>query len=447
MARKRGNGSMRLLDLRGKVWWFLRDVPSDCRSVYGKKTWLTNLGTSDVRVAQKRRDELELETKQAFADMRAGTWKPKVGLSVSARGTLWRETLHSLADDPEALELAVYAEEGERDNLRGRAREVFEDASLGRVSVDHYLNDYAAAISSLAPATVLGRKGHIRRFSKWAAEAKLRLDVIDRKAAGRYMTAEIEPMDKKTAEAHLSSLRLYWSFLHARGHILGGDDSGGPWAGQRIKAAGKRRRRGDEEEERPFTDDEARALLYSAYPARMDASHRSQIEDILRISMLSGMRLEEIATLWVEEVHDGVFDIQQGKTEAAARKVPIHPALKEIVNRRTEGKGPKDWLFHELRGERDPGDVFGKRFRRYRLRLEVDDRRGDKRRSFVNFHSARHWFARSASFADQPPEVIGSVIGHRPNKKKDFTFGVYIKATSEEQRRACVLSVNLPAQR
>ncbi len=73
MARKRGKEAMRLLDLRGKVWWFLRDVPVDCRSIFSKKTWLTNLATSDVRVAQERRDLLEVETNQAFVDMRAGT--------------------------------------------------------------------------------------------------------------------------------------------------------------------------------------------------------------------------------------------------------------------------------------------------------------------------------------------------------------------------------------
>ena len=448
MPRKAAKPSMRLLSLRGQTWWFMRDLPADCRAVYGKKTWLTNLGTSDVRAAMEQRDKLEVETADAFRKMRAGTWKPKDTLSPPERGQLYREQIAALADGPEDnaddMELVVLAAEAERDSYRGPQRSAFMEAVKGAVAVDHHLDAYATAISSLAPATVTGRKGNIRQFARWAAEKKLRLDAITRKVAGEYVTATIDPMHRKTAETHLSSLRSYWSFLHARGHIKDGDDKGGPWAGQRIKAVAKRVERGSNDKERPFTEAEVKALLYSPFPCGMTPEFGPQIADALRISLLSGMRLEEIVTLWVEEVHDGVFDIQQGKTTAAARKVPIHPDLAELVERRKMGKGPKDWLFHELAGERDPGDTFGKRFRRYRLAVGVDDKRDGKRRSLVNFHSARHWFARTASFAGQSEKIIGSVIGHHPDKK-NITWGVYIRETSEEQRRACVEAVQIPA--
>ncbi|WP_374369749.1 tyrosine-type recombinase/integrase [Tabrizicola sp.] len=457
---------MRLLNLRGQVWWFMRDLPADCRAVYGKKTWLTNLCTSDVRAAMEQRDRLEVETTEAFKKMRAGTWNPKDALSAPERGQLYRDQIAALvggsegsdgtgerelvafvegdADEPDALELLVLAAEAERDSYRGAQRAAYEGAVKGAVTVDHHLDAYAAAISALAPATVAGRKGNIRQFARWAAEKKLRLDTITRKVAGAYVTATIDPMHPKTAETHLSSLRFYWSFLHARGHITGGDKKGGVWAGQQIKAVGKRAERGSKDEERPFTEAEVKTLLFSPFPPRMESGFETQIADALRISLLSGMRLEEIVTLWVEEVHDGVFDIQQGKTDAAARRVPIHPDLVELVARRKKDKGPKDWLFHELAEARDPGDIFGKRFRRYRLAVGVDDKKDGKRRSLVNFHSARHWFARTASFAGQSDKIIGSVIGHRPDKK-DITFGVYIRETSEEQRKACVESVQLPA--
>lgn len=447
MARKAKNKADALLELKGLTWWFQRDVPADCRSVFGKKTWLVNLSTSDVRVARQERDRLKVETTAAFRKMRDGAWNPSVGLSPSERGALYRQQIAAFsADDPssaEERELVVFAAEAEQDNLRGPSKRAFKEALKGSVAVDHHLDAYAAAISALAAATVSGRKGNIRQFARWAEERKLRLDAITRRVAGQYVTDVIDPMHRKTAETHLSSLKSYWTFLHARGHILGGDDKGGPWAGQRIQANAKRVERGDLEEERPFTEAEVMTLLYSPYPQRMDAEVQAQLLDALKISLLSGMRQEEIVTLWVEEVHDGVFDIQQGKTQAAARKVPIHPDLVELVNRRKEGKGPKDWLFEELADARDPGDIFGKRFHRYRLALGVDDRREGRRRSLVNFHSARHWFARSASHAGQPVKTIGSVIGHRPDKK-DVTFGVYIRETSEEQRRACILSVKLP---
>jgi integrase len=452
VAGKSNKGPMRGLRLKGQTWWFKVNIPADCRAALGGKTAVPhNLGTSDVRIAQARRAEVEPETRAMFADIRAGRYTPANGTSPAARGQLWRETIAALEVDPETdprlLHGAETAQEAEWDRLGADDRQSFADARFGRVSVDHHLSDYLTAISALAPATVRGRKGHILRLAKWCETANLRLDAIDQKAAGCYVTKHIQPMHPVTAGEHMSTLRAYWTYLHSKGHVSGGggDAEGGPWVNQLTLTKGRRANRGDKDKERPFSTEEVRTLLYSPYPRRMEPRHQSQIADALRISLLSGMRLEEVLTLWVEEVHDAVFDIQQGKTEAAARTVPIHPDLAAVVERRTKGKGPKDWLFHELRAERDPGDTFGKRFHRYRVKLGVNEKRAGKRRSLVTFHSARHWFMAGASHAGQPVETIGSVVGHRPDKKKNITYAVYIKTASDAQRRACVESVWLPA--
>jgi integrase len=442
VSGKSDKGAMRLLDLRGQTWWFKRDIPLACRAAYGGTgAYLRSLETSDIRVAKMRRDELEIETSGLFEGIRSGRLAPGSALSEIERGHLWRATLMTPEADPEAADTVRHAMEAERAAMRGTQRRAFDDGLLARVPVDHHLEDYLSAVT-IAPATRLGRRGHVRTFAAWCDGEKITLDKVTRQVAGRYATAVIDPKHPKTAEAHLLSLRQYWNYLHARGHVAG-DDKGGPWAGQRIQNNGKRAERGSRDIERPFTKAEVQALLFAPFPSGMDQAHSAQLQDALRVSLLSGMRLEEVLTLWVEEVHDGVFDIQQGKTDAAARKVPIHPALSEIVERRTRGKGPKDWLFHELKIERDPGDVFGKRFKRYRERLGVADNREGRRRSLVNFHSARRWFATAARHAGHPIETVGDVMGHRPDKK-DPTFGVYTPGASDAQRRACVEAVTLP---
>ena len=480
MARRTVKSLPRYLRLKGQTFWFSRDLPVDCRAAFGKKTWLTNLETADLKQALVQRDELKAHTDEAFAAMQAGTWVRGAGLSPVARGELYRELIQPLStrvaerkktlqsheqeippleagdiltpeeldsdDEARELELLLHAAEAERDNLRGTQRRVFVEALRGDVEVSQHVDAYALTISSLAKATVSGRCGNIRQFGRWASDRGWRLGSIDRKKAGQYVTEVIDPMDRKTASTHLSSLRLYWSFLHARGHITGGDAKGGPWAGQVIKTKGTRVTRGSKAEEvRAYTEAEVRKLLYSPFPPRMSHAFEPQIRDALLISLLSGMRLEEVVTLWVGEVTGGVFDIQQGKTAAAARRVPIHPALSEVVQRRTRDKKPQDWLFDELASERDPGDIFGKRFRRYRLALGVDDKREGKRPSLVNFHSARKWFAQTASFAGQSDAIIGAVIGHHPDEK-NITRAVYIRTTSEEHRRQCVEAVVLPSE-
>lgn len=441
---------MRLLRLKGHVWWFQRDVPAACLAAIGKGSVAKSLETSDVRIATERRDQVEIETTRLFSDIQSG--KPAIAATAAPalRGQLWRETITALFEadddeDTEELDLARHAQEAEREALRAADKRAFDDARLGRVQIDHYLDAYLGA-ARVAPKTAKGRRGLVKKFAAWCVDEKLTLDKINRKIAGRYVTAMIDPLHAVTASAHLLALRQYWIYLHARGHISNGDPLGAPWTGQQLRNNGRRIERGDLESERSFTNDELNTLLHAPYPPKMDPAHRQQLLDAIKISLLSGMRMVEVISLWVEEVHDGVFDVQQGKTDAAARKVPIHPDLAEVVERRTRDKGPRDWLFQELRIENDPGDTFGKRFRRYRLHLGVDDKREGKRRSLVNFHSARRWFTTEARHAGHPKETIGDVIGHHADKK-DITFGVYTKGASEAQRRACVESVRLPVSR
>ncbi|ESY70648.1 integrase [Mesorhizobium sp. LNHC252B00] len=454
MPRQR-NSARRHLELKRRVWWFKIGVPVAMRGHFGGKThYRENLQTGDIREAMARRDQVERDTRSLFRQIEAGKVVSAATLSARERGTIWREALVDLrhADDHAeegeltAYDVAVSAAEEEAERLRGKDRKEFAAAFAGKVPIDEHLETYLKAIK-LADKTTNERRGLVKRFARWCDQEGLKLPDINRRAVGRYVTDAIEPMDRSTAKKHLTALRGYWDYLTLRGHVdgkvVGGRAIDSPWLGQTLPDNKRRIERGDNETERAFTTKELQALLYTDYPEEMDTEFRQQIEDALRISCLTGMRLAEVVTLWVEEVHDDLFDIQQGKTISAARRVPIHPDLKEIVERRTKDKTPKDWLFHELAKERDPGDTFGKRFKRYRKSLRVNDVREGKRRSLVNFHSARKWFITAARHAGQPLETIKDIVGHKPNKK-EITFGVYTKGASAEQMRACVEAVKLP---
>lgn len=459
MARQRNN-SMRHLELKRLVWWFRIGIPKDCEHYFGRGgLHRYSLQTGDMGTAKVRRDEAERSFRDLIKKIRAGEAVSATVLSARERGEAWREAIADLKRDPisnlsdvgveSPLSLAMDLAREEAERLKHSERQEFNNAFVGKVPVDEHLEPYLTAIR-LAEKTTNERRGLVKRFARWCDQEALKLPDIDRKAVGRYVTAAIEPMDRGTAKKHMTALRGYWDYLTLRGHVdgkvMGGKAVDSPWLGQTLADNKRRVERGDQNSsERHFTEEELRTLLHADYPRdRIGEEFRQQIEDVLRISCLSGMRLAEVATLWVEDVHDDVFDIQHGKTRSAARKVPIHPDLKGIVERRTKDKKPKDWLFHELVGERDPGDALGKRFNRYRKALKVDDVREGKRRSLVNFHSARRWFIVQARHAGHPLETIKDVVGHAPSEK-DITFGVYTKGASPKQMRACVEAVRLPS--
>lgn len=468
MARKRAK---RLLDLRGNKWWFKRAIPAAVRGAFGGRTdYLVNLETGDLRLAMLRRDGLERDTDRMFADARAGL-PVRVADEHDEIGRLaqtWAKELQAALSDPEGWHQQATGHEPSEneygfvhvlspaDVLEGEVERIarahgaaaaarFTNIVHGRVDVDHYLEDYLKE-AGLAKQTTGERRGLVKRFATWALEQGLGVVDIGRPQAGRYVTANLVPMNRRTAGKHLTALTRYWGYLKSRGYVAGEN----PWKEQLLPENKRRVERGDlDGDEREFTKEEMRTLLYPAPPTKRGLAKWQLMQDAMRIAALSGMRQAEIITLWASDVKfEGdrpvIFDLQQGKNPNAPRPVPIHSDLVEIVERRLKGKSGNDPLFPELAGSKDPADTFGKRFATYRTALGVDDPREGKRRSLVNFHSFRRWFVTEAERADQPLSIIARVVGHEEGRKS-MTAG-YSGGTSLEQNRRCVEAVALPAR-
>ncbi len=457
----------RYLVLRGLKYWFKRDIPAAIRHHFGgKSAYLVNLETGDIRAAMERRDEIKRETDKLYRDVRSGKASGPVADTIREKAELWAQEIAEAKADPWGWTAKIYGRdrddvedhevdtprefvEREADEIERshgfKAKDRFLDLVQGRVDVDHHVETYLKE-RRLAPVTIRERRNLILRFAAWAKLKGLPLRRIDRQKAGADYSEAIAPLDVRTGGKHLGSVKLYWDWLIARGHVKGEN----PWTGQNLTDHGRRVERDGKKKERAFTEAEMKTLLYSAYPPRMSMSFKSQLEDMMKIAALSGMRESEMATLWVEECPTddewgGCFNLQQGKTGAAARRIPMHPELVEIVERRSKGKGPQDWLFDELEDERDPGDVFGKRFRAYRLKLEVDDKRPGQRRSLVNFHSFRRWFITQCEQAGIPVSTISFVAGHEDGRR-EMALSVYSDGPAWRQMRECVEAVNLPLQ-
>lgn len=458
--------SRRYLNLRGLKYWFKREIPHALRGHFGgKSAYLVNLKTGDIRAAMERRDEIKRQTDRLFRDARAGRSTTPASDAIQASAEFWAREVAEAKDDPHGWTAKItgrdraHVQDEEVSDPREfiereaeaiekshgeKGRDRFINLVQGKVDVEHHMEDYLKE-ARLASKTTDEKRNLIKLFAAWAKLKGLNLRQIDRAKAGSYFTEAIAPLNASTAKKHVGSVKLYWDYLIVRGHVSGEN----PWVGQRMPDRGRRVERGGEKDERHFTVAEMKALLHSAYPKGMSKAFEAQLHDAIRIAALSGLRLAELVTLWVEECPidesgQGYFDIRQGKTAAAARRVPMHPDIIEIVKRRKQGKGPEDWLFHELSDQKNAGDIFGKRFATYRKKLKVDDVRPGQRRSLVNFHSFRRWFVTQAEQAGIPESTISSVVGHEEGRKS-ITLGVYSGGPALQQMRACVEAVKLPA--
>lgn len=452
---------MRLLDLRGQTWWFKKAIPANCREAFrGRGTYLVNLRTSDVRTAKQRRDELDAETREFFRQIRAGDGAGE--LSPREWGERYRAVLNDpnverASDGPDVIseyEIARNSAEERGERYKGRDRDEFLHALHGRATVDQHLEAYLSA-KGLSQKTSNERRGLVRRFAQWCEAEGLKLPDINRRTAGRYVEAVIQPMHPRTAKKHLTALRGYFDHLRKRGHVDFAEVRDNPWNDQYEKPTGRKGGTG-KQEEREFTTEEVRALLYGE-PL---TGERSQFDDVTRqvtlIGLLSGMREGEIIGLRVGDVVDDaadgygrIFNVTTSKTNAGVRRVPVHPALCELVDELIKGhdgkRRPEEaLLLADYAGMSNPGDTFGKRFRRFREARGVDDRREGQRRSLINFHSTRRWFVTEAERAGQAETTVAVVVGHVTEKRSGQTFGGYSGGPSGDQYRVCVEAVKLP---
>jgi integrase len=99
---------------------------------------------------------------------------------------------------------------------------------------------------------------------------------------------------------------------------------------------------------------------------------------MMRISALSGMRIEEVGGLKVEDCSGDAFNIRKSKTEAGVRRVPIHTALRPLIARRTSGKRPDAFLIEELKprasGNSERTAKASERFTAYRRTLGIEEK-------------------------------------------------------------------------
>ncbi|PWU72054.1 hypothetical protein DK867_15930 [Ochrobactrum sp. POC9] len=439
----------RYMEVKGVTYWFKMTLPKDMIPYFdGKKSILQSLKTGDRKTARDRRDKLERDLKDIFKAYRDGTENaPKVDIALNLGAGLKQDLKQT--EDPEERYLITSIAEDREERLRTEEeRQAFRQGWLGRDPVDKHVDKWLEA-AKLSDKTTSEWKGLVRRFARWCEPKGYRLpDDITRKTAGEYVTEELEPMNRKTAQKHMSAIVGYWDYLIKRGLVDHVELSGNPWKNQLQP---QRRKQGDrkklEERERAFTDDELKIVLYQdAFSGTRGSRlmHDDMMKEIAMIGALSGMRLGEIVTMTVGGAKDGIFDLSKAKTEAGVRWFPIHSQLQEMIDRRREGKGDSELLFHETRYMPNAPDALSKAFGRRRKALGVTEVVDGKRRSLVNFHSFRRTFITKARHAGFAEADIADVVGHDTEAKKSMTFGVYSEGADMERRKAVVEAVTVP---
>lgn len=427
------------IQIRRRVWHALQEIPPELRPIIGRARFCRSLRTSDPVTAKRRAAALEaqwltelararrlskaLPENAAEADADAEWWR---SLYVAATEEAKPRIEDMIREDAESRAISIAISHGildhgpEYDKLTEEDKNEFISIALGkRVRTEYYLDEYMGTLKNEVK-TIAMKKATLTAF---CAEFIYTSDVT-RKSAQRWVNGMFTA-GKATATVRrsLSEVRGYWAYLRALEVV---PDDAAPF--ERLvfptgkEATGAMRK--------PFTAEEVSALRKAAIE-----QGNAILADVIDIARWTGARIEEICALPASRVSDGRLMIEDAKTAAGCRTVPIHPRLTPVIERLKEAAGPDGYLIPGLKPNKhgDRSAVVSKWFGRLKKAKKFGE-------EYV-FHSIRHTVSTLLENAGVPENVSADILGH---KKTTMTYGLYSGGCSIEVKAAAIARLDYP---
>jgi integrase len=318
---------------------------------------------------------------------------------------------------------------------RERLARTFRSVAVGAATpIDTHLDEYRTNKLRVKRRTEGDLVRGLERLKDWCLANGLKdnVSIIGSRQAIAFAEAlaNEQRLAPRTIKKYVSRLSLYWGYIKYKSYV-----PENPWL--QVEVSVEKGKPG--QVERAFTNKEVANLLMG--PAT------PELRDVMMVGALSGARLDAIVDLKVSDTDHGFFRFKPQKSEEHFRYVPIHTDLAAIIARRREGRAPDVDLFPEyprpksLESERERSFKTSNHFTEYRRSVGVDERVNGKRRSLVNFHSFRRWFATRAEQAGIDESLVAAVVGH---KRGSITLDLYSQGPEIEAARRCVQAVRLP---
>jgi integrase len=250
--------------------------------------------------------------------------------------------------------------------------------------VSELVEKYLADRRKIADKTRKQAKASIDLFAAFADDP--RVDGIDRATVAAWAASLDTKGDAAaTVNKHVSMVARFWQWAQDMNHI----DEAAPNPFRRHR----REVSEDDSTWIPFEPAELRKLL-----------RPSEIHRHVLVALLTAMRASEIPA--AEMKGSGAlryFELGRGKTKAARRRIPVHPALHGIAD---------DWP--EIR--KMPGDTISEKFTAWRRECGIADEEKKK------FHSLRKNFNEALVSAGIPLTIRQALMGHKSGSLTDSIY-------------------------
>jgi len=408
---------MSYIEKRRNLWYAKLTIPLRVRDKLGKLRFFKSLGTPDKREAERLSAPLIAKWK---AQIRQAEGAPN---AVADEAQRWRDALSQVTGlERETLEHVLLDDVGAREAKEGyEPAKAFYDIAAGvtTLSASHF-EDWKAQLT-LAPKTIDQMVKDVRTL----LEHFRTLEAITKKNVKSWLDElSSKGLTQSSLKRIITNSRNYWGYLQTSEAVAPENDpffkvltitkavknnGGGSWL--------------------PFEAHEVVALWTEA-----QKKDDQQLADLITLGAYTGARIEELCSLSLKDVKEHSFKIIDSKTNAGIREVPIHSAIKPLMDRLKEASRD-GYLLSGLTLNKygDRSNAIGKRFGRLKGA-------GGFSEAHV-FHSIRKTLVTLLESTGAPEGVTADIVGH---EKKTITYGLYSGGNSLAVKSAALELAKYP---
>lgn len=387
-------------------------IPKRLQPHFGKTTFRQSLQTDSLSVAKVRVLPIIHQWK---LDLAAAANIAPNSLQSTVNAVRLDKNERAIQEDI-ALELAVsYDENGNKiydDTLFTAISIAHGDVILLAEHIDVYLRQ-----ANLEQKTIDEKRKHLKEFSERFKTS----EDITKVELQRWVDELLEEKKRATVYKIISTYRVFWQWIERRNEI----DLGDPFR----NVLPKPRRKTKTEVART-----RKAFSGDDYHKLITFTSDDQMNDLIKLAAFTGCRIEELCSLKIKNVLGDRLVIENAKSQAGNRIVPIHSEIKQLITRLFD-TSVDGFLLSNLSFNKygDRSNAIGKRFGRMKAKLGYDDR-------YV-FHSIRKMFTSQLEAAGVPETVAARLLGHEITT---LSYGLYSSGTTFEVLKNAIERVKYP---
>jgi integrase len=417
----------RWLQKRRRRWYAVLEIPEALRSRFGKARFVASLQTESLTVAEQRVLPLVAGWKSAIESAKtskggkinltseAADWRlyienyKKKGMSDNQINDIMIDTLENLADTGKPVDLY---------------EDVYDVVVGNKLLLVDHINSFIATLE-IEQKSIDMKKSDILRFLQKFTFAQ---DVTKR-AVMLWVEEGLmgqQSLALATCRRIISNIRSYWLYLERYNDLNLGD----PFVGV-VPSVGKKKTKKE-------VRDRRKSFGVSDFQKITSFANRDSQDllDLIYLGAYTGCRIEELCSLKLHDVLADRLKIEDAKTEAGWREVPIHPHIKDLVARLSV-KSRDGYLIGGLSFNKygDRSNAIGKRFGRLKSACGYG-------KDYV-FHSFRKGVATQLENAQVPENHVARLLGH---EMQTMSYGLYSGGLSFEVLRYAISHLDWSAK-